>query len=67
MRISNANPHHRVIYRIGEWSRDYMLGMIGVDPNDPISQMKYQCLQGRNEYESPSASKGMCVGVSHTS
>lgn len=40
-RKSDAVPRHRLIYRTEEWSRESLLKMVGVDPHNLTTQMKY--------------------------
>ena len=46
-------PKRKVCYRIGDWRRECLLEMIGVDPFEPSTQTEYHRRQGYNNLTPP--------------
>ena len=59
-------PKRRVSYKIGDWRRECLLEMIGVDPFDPRTQTEYHRRQGYDE-QNPSLCirKNVCNNLRH--
>ena len=61
-------PKRKVTYKIGEWDRDCLLEMIGVDPFDPRTQTEYHRRQGYNNLTPPLCiRRDVCNNLRHFS
>ena len=59
-------PKRKVTYKIGEWDRDCLLEMIGVDPFDPRTQTEYHRRQGYNNLTPPFCiRRDVCANLRH--
>ena len=59
-------PKRKVCYRIGDWRRECLLEMIGVDPFNPSTQREYHRRQVFNHLEPPFCiRRDVCVNLRH--